>query len=40
VSVDTVNQQVTLHGKVRSAEEKAKAEAVVCAVQDDLRIAD
>jgi osmotically-inducible protein OsmY len=29
VSVDTVNQQVTLHGKVRSAEEKAKAEAVV-----------
>ena len=29
VSVDTVNQQVTLHGKVRSAEEKAKAETVV-----------
>jgi len=29
VSVDTVNQHVTLHGKVRSAEEKAKAEAVV-----------
>lgn len=29
VNVDTVNQQVTLHGKVRSAEEKAKAEAVV-----------
>jgi hyperosmotically inducible protein len=32
VSVDTVNQQVTLHGKVRSAEEKAKAEAVVKAI--------
>jgi hyperosmotically inducible protein len=29
VSVDTVNQHVTLHGKVRSAEEKAKAETVV-----------
>ena len=29
VSVDTVNHQVTLHGKVRSGEEKAKAEAVV-----------
>lgn len=29
VNVDTVNQQVTLHGKVRSAEEKAKAETVV-----------
>lgn len=29
VSVDTTNQQVTLHGKVRSAEEKAKAETVV-----------
>lgn len=32
VSVDTVNQQVTLHGKVRSAEEKAKAETVVKAI--------
>jgi osmotically-inducible protein OsmY len=32
VSVDTINQQVTLHGKVRSAEEKAKAEAVVKAI--------
>jgi osmotically-inducible protein OsmY len=29
VSVDTVNQEVTLHGKVGSAEEKAKAESVV-----------
>jgi osmotically-inducible protein OsmY len=29
VSVDTVNQQVTLHGTVRSAEEKAKTETVV-----------
>ena len=29
VSVDTTNQQVTLHGKVGSAEEKAKAETVV-----------
>ncbi len=29
VNVDTVNQQVTLHGKVGSAEEKAKAETVV-----------
>ena len=29
VSVDTVNQQVTLHGKVRSAEEQAKAATVV-----------
>lgn len=32
VSVDTINQQVTLHGKVRSAEEKAKAEASVKSV--------
>ena len=32
VNVDTVNQQVTLHGKVRSAEEKAKAETVVKAI--------
>lgn len=32
VSVDTINQQVTLHGKVRSAEEKAKAETVVKAI--------
>ncbi len=29
VNVDTVNQHVTLHGKVSSAEEKAKAETVV-----------
>lgn len=29
VNVDTVNQQVTLHGKVGSAEEKARAESVV-----------
>jgi len=29
VNVDTINQQVTLHGKVGSAEEKAKAETVV-----------
>lgn len=29
VNVDTVNRQVTLHGKVRSADEKAKAETVV-----------
>lgn len=32
VSVDTINQQVTLHGKVRSTEEKAKAETVVKAI--------
>lgn len=32
VSVDTANQQVTLHGKVASAEEKAKAESVVKAI--------
>lgn len=32
VSVDTINQQVTLHGKVRSAGEKAKAESVVEAI--------
>ena len=32
VSVDTVNQQVTLHGKVRSADEKAKAETVVATI--------
>ncbi len=32
VNVDTVNQQVTLHGKVRSAEEKVKAETVVKAI--------
>ena len=32
VNVDTVNQQVTLHGKVHSAEEKAKAEDVVKAI--------
>ncbi len=29
VSVDTVNQKVTLHGKVHSAEVKAKAESIV-----------
>jgi hyperosmotically inducible protein len=29
VNVDTINQQVTLHGKVRSAEEKTKAETIV-----------
>ncbi len=33
VNVDTVNQQVTLHGKVRSAEEKVKAEAVVKGIE-------
>lgn len=32
VSVDTSNQNVTLHGKVRSAEEKALAEATVRAI--------
>lgn len=32
VSVDTINQQVTLHGKVGSAEEKAKVETVVKAI--------
>jgi osmotically-inducible protein OsmY len=32
VSVDTLDQQVTLHGTVRSAEEKAKAAAVVEAI--------
>jgi osmotically-inducible protein OsmY len=32
VSVDTLNQQVTLHGTVDSAEEKAKAESVVKAI--------
>lgn len=32
VSVDTTNQHVTLHGKVRSAAEKEKAEAVVKAI--------
>ena len=33
VSVDTLNQQVTLHGKVRSADEKAKAESTVKAIE-------
>jgi osmotically-inducible protein OsmY len=32
VSIDTINQQVTLHGKVGSAEEKAKVETVVKAI--------
>jgi len=32
VSVDTINQHVTLHGKVSSAAEKAKAESVVKAI--------
>jgi hyperosmotically inducible periplasmic protein len=32
VNVDTINQQVTLHGKVGSADEKAKAETVVKAI--------
>lgn len=33
VRVDTVNQQVTLQGKVRSAEESAKAESVAKAIE-------
>lgn len=33
VSVDTLNQHVTLHGKVRSAGEKAKAESTVKAIE-------